>query len=131
MPREAETKVDKHYSNQTRQVSNQGPDQTDDTWPDQRTSTRVRSRAVSSSQPKASRYETSPTSTDNQLVTLGSVASLTSISGTWIHQPNHITPRSNHEVRTSIEYHMQSGSKGDIPFPVHLLSWIKLQGHNP
>ena len=27
MPREAETKVDKLHGNQTRQVSNQGPDQ--------------------------------------------------------------------------------------------------------
>ena len=52
-----ESKVDKHHGNQTRQVSNQGPDQTDDTWPDQRARFGVRGRAVSSSQPKASRHE--------------------------------------------------------------------------
>ena len=36
MPREAETQVDKLHGNQTRQVSNQGPDPMDDTWPDRR-----------------------------------------------------------------------------------------------
>jgi hypothetical protein len=73
-----ETKVDKHHGNQHAKFSNQGPDQTDDTWPDQRARFGVRGRAVSSSQPKTSRHETSPTSTDNQFVTLDGVASLTS-----------------------------------------------------